>query len=227
MTHIKDNLAAVELQISQACKLANRSIDEVCLLAVSKTKPADVIEQAYLYGQRSFGESYIQEAVEKTQQLTHLTNIEWHFIGPVQSNKTRLIADNFSWVHSVDRTKIITRLNEQRSNQDTPLNVCLQVNISDENSKSGINVNELENLAELVYQSKHLTLRGLMAIPKKNDSLQSFQKMKQLFNDLKLKYPTVDTLSMGMSGDLTDAISNGSTMVRIGTAIFGERELKR
>ncbi|MEW6992326.1 YggS family pyridoxal phosphate-dependent enzyme [Colwelliaceae bacterium 6441] len=227
MTHIKDNLARVELQISQACQLANRSIDEVCLLAVSKTKPATLIEQAYQIGQRAFGENYIQEAVEKIQQLSHLTDINWHFIGPIQSNKTRLIAENFSWVHSVDRAKIITRLNEQRSNQDTPLNVCLQVNISDENSKSGIDVNELEILAQQVFQSEHLTLRGLMAIPRKNDSLQSFKQMALLFKTLKAKYSTVDTLSMGMSGDLTEAIENGSTMVRIGTAIFGQREVTK
>lgn len=224
MTHIKDNLTTVELQISQACQLAHRSIDEVCLLAVSKTKSATLIQQAYNCGQRAFGESYIQEAVEKIQQLNHLKDIVWHFIGPIQSNKTRLITDNFSWVHSVDREKIITRLNEHRSNQDTPLNVCLQVNISDEKAKSGINVNELAKFSALVDQCEHLTLRGLMAIPKKNDSIQSFNKMSQLFSELKKQYPTVDTLSMGMSGDLTDAIANNSTMVRIGTAIFGERE---
>jgi len=182
-----------------------------------------LIEQAYLSGQRDFGESYIQEAVEKTKQLNHLNDIVWHFIGPIQSNKTRLIAEHFSWVHSVDRLKIISRLNEQRSSQDTPLNICLQVNISDENSKSGINVNELTTFIEYVDKCQYLTLRGLMAIPKKNDSLKSFQTMSAIFNDLKQQYPTVDTLSMGMSGDLIDAISHGSTIVRIGTAIFGER----
>lgn len=224
MTHIKDNLAAVELQISKACQLANRSIDEVCLLAVSKTKPVTLIEQAYAAGQRAFGESYIQEAIEKTHQLSHLTDIQWHFIGPIQSNKTRHLAEHFSWVHSVDRAKIITRLNEHRSSQDTPLNICLQVNISEENSKSGIKVNELAELAQQVDKCEHLTLRGLMAIPKKHDSLASFQKMSELFNELKQQYSTVDTLSMGMSDDLNDAIANGSTMVRIGTAIFGARE---
>jgi len=223
MTHIKDNLAAVKLQIAQASQLAKRSIDDVSLLAVSKTKPANLIEQAYLSGQRDFGESYIQEAVEKTKQLNHLNDIVWHFIGPIQSNKTRLIAEHFSWVHSVDRLKIISRLNEQRASQDTPLNICLQVNISDENSKSGINVNELTTFIEYVDKCQYLTLRGLMAIPKKNDSLKSFQTMSAIFNDLKQQYPTVDTLSMGMSGDLIDAISHGSTIVRIGTAIFGER----
>lgn len=226
MTHIKENLAAVELQISQACQLANRSIDDVCLLAVSKTKPAHLIEQAYQQGQKAFGESYINEAVEKTKQLAHLPEIEWHFIGPIQSNKTRQIATNFSWVHSVDRAKIITRLNEQRLSHDTPLNVCLQVNISDESSKSGMNVNELASLAEQVFLSDNLVLRGLMAIPKKGDSDNNFQVMKQLFEQLQQKYNTVDTLSMGMSGDLNEAIVNGSTMVRIGTAIFGQREIK-
>jgi len=224
MTHIKDNLAKVELQISKACQRANRSIDDVCLLAVSKTKPTSLIEQAYLAGQRAFGESYIQEAVEKIQQLIHLKNIDWHFIGPIQSNKTRHVAENFSWVHSVDRAKIITRLNEQRSVKDTPLNVCLQVNISDEISKSGINVNELAELAQLVDDSEHLNLRGIMAIPKKNDSVSSLKKMFDLYSQLKQQYATVDTLSMGMSADLTDAIANGSTVVRIGTAIFGARE---
>ncbi len=224
MTHIKDNLAKVELQISKACQRANRSIDDVCLLAVSKTKPTSLIEQAYLAGQRAFGESYIQEAVEKIQQLIHLKDIDWHFIGPIQSNKTRHVAENFSWVHSVDRAKIITRLNEQRSVKDTPLNVCLQVNISDEISKSGINVNELAELAQLVDDSEHLNLRGIMAIPKKNDSVSSLKKMFDLYSQLKQQYATVDTLSMGMSADLTDAIANGSTVVRIGTAIFGARQ---
>ncbi len=224
MTHIKDNLAKVELQISKACQRANRSIDDVCLLAVSKTKPTSLIEQAYLAGQRAFGESYIQEAVEKIQQLIHLKDIDWHFIGPIQSNKTRHVAENFSWVHSVDRAKIITRLNEQRSVKDTPLNVCLQVNISDEISKSGINVNELAELAQLVDDSEHLNLRGIMAIPKKNDSVSSLKKMFDLYSQLKQQYATVDTLSMGMSADLTDAIANGSTVVRIGTAIFGARD---
>ncbi|GLX77035.1 YggS family pyridoxal phosphate enzyme [Thalassotalea insulae] len=224
MTHIKNNLVQVKHQISQACQLANRSIDEVLLLAVSKTKPSAMVEQAYHAGQRFFGESYIQEAIEKIEQLSHLTDIQWHFIGPIQSNKTRHIAELFSWVHSVDRAKIITRLNEQRSEQDTPLNVCLQVNISGESSKSGIKVNELAELAQLTDTSSHLTLRGIMAIPEKNASIASYQKMQQLFQQLQQQYPSVDTLSMGMSSDLTVAIAHGATIVRIGTAIFGQRE---
>ncbi len=223
MTPIKDNIAAVELQILQACKQANRQRSDVNLLAVSKTKPAQLIEQAYQAGQRRFGESYIQEAVDKITQLAHLTDLQWHFIGPVQSNKTKQIASHFSWVHSVDRAKLISRLNDHRSVQDTPLNVCLQVNISGEESKSGIAVNEVAELAQQVFLCENLCLRGLMAIPKKNDSQQSFIKMHQIFMQLKQQYPSVDTLSMGMSGDLSEAIANGSTVIRVGTAIFGAR----
>ena len=223
MNHIKDNLAQVELQIKQACEQAGRDNQSVQLLAVSKTKPASMVEQAFHAGQRDFGENYLQEAIEKIQQLTHLEEINWHFIGPIQSNKTRLIAENFSWVHSVDRTKIITRLNEQRASHLTPLNICLQVNISGEESKSGINVNELELLATKVDQAPHLTLRGLMAIPEKNNASRSFEKMCDLFKQLQHRFDSVDTLSMGMSGDLTEAIQYNATMVRIGTAIFGKR----
>ncbi|MGB1198915.1 MAG: YggS family pyridoxal phosphate-dependent enzyme [Thalassotalea sp.] len=223
MMCIKDNIAAVNLQIESACQQANRSPKQVTLLAVSKTKPIDMIEQIYQTGQRCFGENYIQEAVEKIVQLKHLQNIVWHYIGPIQSNKTKLIAENFDWVQSVDRAKVITRLNEQRSCHHTPLNVCLQVNISQESSKSGILIEQLNELAEQVNSAEHLTLRGLMAIPEKNNVAQSFKQMESLFNALKQRYSSVDTLSMGMSGDLEQAIASGSTMVRIGTAIFGER----
>jgi hypothetical protein len=223
MTLIKENLAAVELQISQACLQANRPRHDVCLLAVSKTKTRQSIEQAYLSGQRCFGESYIQEAVDKVIQLTHLKDLQWHFIGPIQSNKTKQIATHFSWVHSIDRAKLITRLNEHRCSQDTPLNVCLQVNISGEASKSGIDPREIEHLAQLVESCDNLCLRGVMAIPKKNDSQDSFIAMHSIFKKLQQHYPSVDTLSMGMSGDLNEAIANGSTMIRVGTAIFGKR----
>lgn len=224
MNHIKDNLAQVELQIKQACDQAEREPNTVQLLAVSKTKPAEQVEQAYHAGQRAFGENYLQEAVEKIQQLTQLDDLIWHFIGPIQSNKTRQIAQHFDWVQSVDRAKIITRLNEQRAEHNNPLNICLQVNISGEASKSGIQVNELAELAKLVNSLPHLTLRGLMAIPEKGNAEHSFQQMQQLFQQLKTQYSSVDTLSMGMSSDLTQAIQNGSTMVRIGTAIFGARQ---
>jgi len=226
MTSIKDNVANINLQIFNACQQAERSAKQVTLLAVSKTKTSQMIEQAYLSGQRAFGESYIQEAVEKINQLHNFPDIIWHFIGPIQSNKTKLIAENFSWVHSVDRIKIAKRLNDHRSSKDTPLNVCLQVNISGEQSKSGVAVDELNDLIDVIQQCEHLTLRGLMAIPEKNASTQSFEKMQQLFNELQKKHPSVDTLSMGMSGDLTAAISAGSTMVRVGSAIFGAREDK-
>jgi pyridoxal phosphate enzyme (YggS family) len=226
MTSIKDNLAKINLQILNACDKEKRPISQVTLLAVSKTKTSAMVEQAYFAGQREFGESYIQEAVEKIANLQNLSDIVWHFIGPIQSNKTRLIADNFAWVHSVDRIKIAKRLNDHRSSQDTPLNVCLQVNISGEESKSGIAVEHIKELAEFIDNCKHLTLRGLMAIPEKNASSDSFEKMQQLFIELKKEHISIDTLSMGMSGDLTEAIAKGSTMVRVGSAIFGAREDK-
>ena len=223
MTIIKDNLATVELQILQACQQASRNRDDVCLLAVSKTKPAQDIEQAYQAGQRAFGESYVQEAVDKIHQLQHLNDIDWHFIGPIQSNKTRLIAENFSWVHSIDRIKIAKRLNEQRCHQDTPLNICLQVNISNENSKSGVTIAELAELAAYIDSCENLTLKGLMAIPQKNAEQNTFDQMYQLFKQYQQKYPQMDTLSMGMSADLAPAIQAGSTMIRVGSAIFGAR----
>lgn len=223
MTTIKDNLATVELQISQACISAKRSRRDVSLLAVSKTKPTQLIEQAYAAGQKEFGESYVQEAVDKVNQLQHLNDITWHFIGPIQSNKTRLIAENFSWVHSIDRIKIAQRLNEQRCPQDTPLNVCLQVNISNEESKSGVSIAELEVLAEFIQGCENLSLRGLMAIPQKNADDATFEQMYALFRQYQDKYPQIDTLSMGMSSDLVPAIAAGSTMIRVGSAIFGAR----
>lgn len=223
MTLIKNNIAVIKAQISQACKLSNRLNNEVTLLAVSKTKPNELVEQAYEAGQRDFGESYVQESIEKIAQLSHLPDIYWHFIGPIQSNKTRPIAENFSWVHSIDRIKVASRLNEQRGNQDTPLNVCLQINISNENNKSGVLTNNLPELAQYVNNCDNLVLRGLMAIPEKNASADSFNEMKQIFSTLKMTYPHIDTLSMGMSGDMEQAILSGSTMVRVGTAIFGAR----
>jgi len=224
MTPIKDNIVTVKAQIAQACNLSNRSSNDITLLAVSKTKPSKLIEQAYEAGQRDFGENYVQESIEKIAQLAHLPDICWHFIGPIQSNKTRQIAENFSWVQGVDRIKIASRLNEQRNQQDSPLNVCLQINISNENNKSGVLVNDLPVLAKYVNNCNNLVLRGLMAIPEKNDSTDAFKKMQTMFLDLQKNYPQVDTLSMGMSGDMEQAIKSGSTMVRIGTAIFGARE---
>lgn len=222
--NIKDNLNSIHQDIANACQSAQRDPEDVQLLAVSKTKPAEMVMQAYQAGQRHFGENYVQEAVDKIAQLSHISDICWHFIGPIQSNKTRLVAENFAWVHSVDRIKIATRLNDQRSGQDTPLNICLQVNISEESAKSGTTINELAELAAFVDQSPNLVLRGLMAIPQKNAPKAVFEEMNQLFTRLKSQYSTIDTLSMGMSNDMGDAIAAGSTMVRIGTAIFGKRD---
>jgi pyridoxal phosphate enzyme (YggS family) len=198
------------------------------ILAVSKTKPLEMIENAYQAGHRQFGESYVQEAVEKVQALKHHPDIEWHFIGPVQSNKSRLVAENFCWVQSVDREKLAKRLNEQRPNNLRPLNILIQVNISNDEKKSGCTLNDIDSLAAFIENSRQLNLRGLMTItentPDKAKQLEYFQQMRACFDKLQLQYPQVDTLSMGMSGDLETAISAGSTMVRIGTDIFGKRQ---
>ncbi len=238
MINIKNNIDKVKAQILQSCQSTNRintkkTQDEiespVSLLAVSKKKPAEYVEQAYMAGQHSFGENYLQEAVTKIRQLTHLSEISWHFIGPIQSNKTKQIAQHFSWVHSVDREKIILRLNQHLQEEvcrNARLNICLQVNISKEASKSGIPAEQVLPLANIVNNCEKLTLRGIMAIPEKNAEDTCYQQMQNLFNQLKSKYPSVDTLSLGMSNDLNKAIAHGSTMVRIGTAIFGSRENK-
>jgi len=242
MINIKNNIDKIKAQIQQACQQSGRLIplmesskpiseqsSPVSLLAVSKTKPASLIEQAYLAGQHDFGENYLQEAVEKIEQLDQLSDINWHFIGPIQSNKTKLIASNFSWVHSVDREKIALRLNQHLNDDNchnTPLNICLQVNISNEDSKSGITIEQVFSLASVVDSCDKLTLRGLMAVPEKNAPKACYEKMQKLFIELKKQYPSVDTLSLGMSNDLDEAITHGSTMVRIGTAIFGARTIK-
>jgi pyridoxal phosphate enzyme (YggS family) len=201
--------------------------DPVTLLAVSKTKPISLIEEAYQAGQRQFGESYVQEAVEKIQHLQSKKDIEWHFIGPIQSNKSRHIAEHFSWVQSIDRIKIAKRLNDQRPNNLPPLNVLVQLNISGDQNKSGCQLSELPEIASFINDSRQLTLRGLMTITEKTDDkqkqLQYFQQMKACFDKLKLQYTQVDTLSMGMSQDLEPAIQAGANMVRIGTDIFGKR----
>jgi pyridoxal phosphate enzyme (YggS family) len=242
MNKIKENIQNIKIQIDQACHATVHTNNQekespshnrqnpVTLLAVSKTKPASAIEQAYLAGQRDFGENYLQEAIDKVTNLSYLPSICWHFIGPIQSNKTKQIAQHFTWVHSVDRAKIAQRLNDHLNDpnqqnycQDTSLNICLQVNVSEEASKSGIMADEVLSLAEVVDNCDKLTLRGLMAIPEKNAGEASYEKMQHLFKKLQAQYPTVDTLSMGMSNDLDIAIAHGSTMVRVGTAIFGKR----
>lgn len=233
MNDIESRLLAIKQQIAFHAHSSDRSPDDIKLLAVSKTKPLEAIKTAYSAGQRLFGESYVQEAVLKIQQLKdspEYAGIEWHFIGPLQSNKTRLVAEHFDWVHSVEREKIAQRLNDQRPATLSPLNVCLQINISGEQSKSGINADELFGLAGIISKFPHLKLRGLMTIAENTSDLNivrdNFMQMKELFNQLRKDYPSVDTLSMGMTDDMAVAIECGSTMVRIGTAIFGSREYK-
>jgi len=230
MNDIAHNLAQVRDKISAAAAACGRASEEVTLLAVSKTKPASAIAEAIDAGQRAFGENYVQEGVEKIRHFreTETADLQWHFIGPLQSNKSRLVAEHFDWCHTVDRLRIATRLSEQRPEGMAPLNVLIQINISDENSKSGIPLSELNALAEVVAQLPGLTLRGLMAIPApETDYDRQFAVARQMavaFEALKAGYPTVDTLSLGMTDDMDAAIAAGSTMVRIGTAIFGARD---
>lgn len=228
LSTIENALQHVKARIHQACLAAERSSESVRLLAVSKTMAADKVIEAYQAGQREFGENYVQEGVEKVEQLTHLSDIVWHFIGPIQSNKTKVVAENFSWVQSLDRIKVARRLNEQRPLTKVPLNVLIQLNIDDEESKSGIQLEQLTEFAEQVNSFPQLKFRGLMAIPKATSTeraqQQSFQALNFAFNDMKRRFPSVDTLSLGMSNDLATAIAHGSTMVRIGTSIFGKRQ---
>lgn len=223
---IKHNLVQIQQQIQQIATACKRS-DSVKLLAVSKTKPVSAIAEAIEAGQRAFGENYVQEGVEKIQHFADCSDLEWHFIGPLQSNKSRLVATHFDWIQTVDRLKIAQRLSEQRPVELLPLNVLIQINISDEASKSGISPSEMLPLAEAIAKLPRLRLRGLMAIPKpESDPAQqkiALAQMQQLFLQLKQQFSEVDTLSMGMSDDMPTAIECGSTMVRIGTAIFGCR----
>ncbi|RKR54548.1 hypothetical protein C7387_2711 [Yokenella regensburgei] len=230
MNDIAHNLAQVRDKISAAAERCGRDSEEVTLLAVSKTKPASAIEEAIAAGQLAFGENYVQEGVDKVRyfQQKGQQNLQWHFIGPLQSNKSRLVAEHFDWCHTVDRLKIATRLSEQRPAELPPLNVLIQVNISDEQSKSGIALDEVDALAKSIAALPGITLRGLMAIPApESEYVRQFavaQQMAVAFAELKTRYPTVDTLSLGMSDDMEAAIAAGSTMVRIGTAIFGARD---
>jgi len=222
----KNNLAqclsGVKQQITQACIDSQSSVQ---LLAVSKKHPAHKIRQLFELGHTRFGENYVQEGVEKVQEL-HQLDIDWHFIGPIQSNKSRLVAEHFHWVHTIDTLKIARRLNDQRPAGMPPLNVLIQVNISQQESKSGVAVADIKELAANISQMENLCLRGLMCIPAPQDDSglkHDFLAMHTQFETLKKQYPQVDTLSMGMSGDLTLAIECGSTMVRVGSAIFGQR----
>ncbi|WP_313572077.1 YggS family pyridoxal phosphate-dependent enzyme [Pantoea piersonii] len=231
MTSIQHNLQQLRQRIRAAATQCGRDPEEVTLLAVSKTKPASAVEEAIAAGQIAFGENYVQEGVEKIAALAAHPQVEWHFIGPLQSNKSRLVAEHFAWCHTVDRLKIAQRLNDQRPASLPPLNVLIQVNISDENSKSGIMLEDLPELAQQVAALPQLRLRGLMAIPAPESDysrqLAVCQQMADAFRQLKQHYPDVDTLSLGMSDDMEAAIEAGSTMVRIGTAIFGARDYAR
>jgi pyridoxal phosphate enzyme (YggS family) len=227
MTAILSNLQATRDAIAQAAISAHRNVAEVHLLAVSKTFPAAAVREAYRGGQVAFGENYLQEALDKIAALSDLP-LEWHFIGPIQSNKTRAIAESFAWVHSVDRLKIAERLSVQRPSHLSPLNICLQVNVSGEESKSGVTPAEVVQLAQQVVHLPNLRLRGLMAIPAPaadEAALRApFHQMKMLFDRLNSEGLALDTLSMGMSHDYHAAILEGATIVRVGTAIFGTRK---
>lgn len=224
--NVASNLTAVTDRIRAVEHQAHRTPQSVTLLAVSKTKPAALIEAASAAGQRCFGENYAQEAVEKAEALKHL-NLEWHFIGPIQSNKTRGLATHMDWIHTVEREKIARRLNDQRPDDMAPLNICLQVNISGEASKAGILSTEVLTLADAISALPKLRLRGLMAIPAPSEGIDAqrrpFKALKDIWDELKGTYPELDTLSMGMSGDLEAAVLEGATIVRIGTDVFGAR----
>jgi hypothetical protein len=229
MHKIDDNLLKVTARIAQATLAAGREAASVALIAVSKTQPANALEQAYHAGQRRFGENYVQEALDKQLALRHLPDLEWHFIGPIQSNKTRSIAENFDWVHSIDRLKVAQRLSEQRPPTLPALQVCVQVNIDDETTKSGVSLAALPELAAQVAGLPNLRLRGLMAIPAPSEDPQqqraSFNRLQIALVELSAAgIEHLDTLSMGMSTDLETAIASGATLVRVGTDIFGGRQ---
>ena len=226
MTVIAAQLQAVHARIAAACLAAGRSTDSVQLLAVSKTFGPEAVRTAHAAGQMAFGENYIQEAVDKMALLADLP-LQWHCIGPIQSNKTRLVAAHFQWAQTVDRLKIAQRLSEQRPDHLPPLQVCLQVNVDGGLTKSGVSPDELPALAQAVAALPRLQLRGLMCIPDPQEDAEAmravFLRARALYEDLRARGLPLDTLSMGMSGDLEAAIAAGSTMVRVGTAIFGGR----
>jgi pyridoxal phosphate enzyme (YggS family) len=237
MSQVTANLMLLKQRLELAALAAKREPEDIQLLAVSKTFPSIAVEEAMHAGQTAFGENYVQEGVEKIQKLAKLRPwLEWHFIGPLQSNKTRDVAEHFDWVHSIDRLKIAERLSSQRKEfpEAGDLQVCVQVNVSEEESKSGIALDEVEALCDAVAKLPNLVLRGLMAIPAPSDNVnqqrQAFAAVRDCFVGIKAKhsndlgYDFFDTLSMGMSDDMEAAIAEGSTMVRIGSAIFGKRD---
>ena len=229
MATIGVNLQAVRLRIAAAARACGRDPDDIQLIAVSKTFGADAVADAFRNGQRTFGENYVQEAVDKIAALAgSMRDCDWHFIGPIQSNKTRQIAENFAWVHSVDRLKIAERLSAARAAGAVPLQVCIQVNIGDEDTKSGVAPAAALELARAVSALPRLQLRGLMTIPPASSDpalqRQYFATLRELKEEMTAAGSVLDTLSMGMSADLEAAIAEGATLVRVGTAIFGERQ---
>ena len=228
MNNLKENLHKVRARIQSACEMAGRDAAGVSVLAVSKKHPADKIRDLNQLGQLSFGENYVQEALAKMEELESL-RLEWHFIGPLQSNKTSQVAQHFQWVQSVDRLKILRRLSGQRPEGLDDLNVCIQVNIDREPQKAGVLPEQLMELVDAALALPRIRLRGLMTIPQvgtaAHDPAESYRQMHALFRGLQERGIEVDTLSMGMSSDLEAAIMNGSTMVRIGTDLFGPRPL--
>lgn len=233
MSLIRQNLQAITATIVAAAQESGRAPDSVQLLAVSKTFGPDAVQEAVAAGQRAFGENYLQEGLDKIRALNDAgeSALEWHFIGPIQSNKTRPIAENFAWVHTVEREKIAARLSEQRPAGLPPLQICLQVNISGEASKSGVAPEEVAELAHKVAALPNLTLRGLMAIPEPAVEFEqqraAFARLRTLYEQLRADGLALDTLSMGMSADMRAAIAEGATIVRVGSAIFGARNYNK
>ena len=227
MNGVTDNIHTAQEQIGELEQQSGRPRGSVTLLAVSKRQSVAKIREAAAAGVRDFGENYLQEAIEKQRQLEDLPKLIWHFIGPIQSNKTRGISENFDWVHSVDRSKIARRLSEQRPPHLKPLSICIQINLSEEDTKSGTTTTQAADLCALTDSLENIRLRGLMAIPAPSENAdeqrKNFMALSRLFNTLKSKHPSMDTLSMGMSNDYGPAILQGSTMIRLGTALFGPR----
>lgn len=227
MTNVAENIDKLVASLRRLELLYRRPIGSVKLLAVSKKQSTESITQANIAGLKDFGENYLQEALDKIEKLSQL-DLCWHFIGPIQANKTRSIAEHFQWVHSIDRHKIAQRLNDHRPQGSIPLNVCVQINLSSEASKSGVTLTEAEDLCDYITQLPRLKLRGLMAIPAPLAEFESqracFRLLASEFARLQPLYPEIDTLSMGMSSDYEAAVAEGSTLLRIGTGIFGPRK---
>ncbi len=227
MPSISENISTIRAQVAKTAHKYGRNENDIKLLAVSKKQSIAKLQEAYAAGQREFGENYVQEAVEKIAELK-MPDLVWHFIGPIQSNKTAIIAASFDWVHSIDRIKIAQRLSAQRASAMGSLKVCVQVNLSNETTKSGVPLEQVAELCQQINELPHLELRGLMAIPAASDTLaeqrRTFEPIAILFKELQRTYPQMDTLSIGMSADYEAAIAQASTVLRIGTAIFGPRD---